>query len=374
MNPHSDAGFSCTPSIIQGKGSDPSGPTLLWGREALAAAAPTGTTWIWHGYLASAAVTLLTSQWKAGKTTLTSVLLARMKAGGNLAGLPVAAGRAVVVSEEAPEHWHRRARTLDFGDHVGWYCRPFRDRPRTADWLSLIDRIAEAHALRPLSLVVIDPLAAFLPAGSENDATCVLAALLPLQRLTGIGLSVLVLHHPRKGRVRSGQAARGSGALSGYADILIEMRWYANPADVDRRRRLSAFSRFEETPSESVIELTADGMDYHCVGTLEDAHFADAWTQMLPALEQADRKLTRGEIRARWPDSPAPDMRTLNRWLNRAEANGMLLRDGQGIKGSPYRYWLLSREAVWLSDPRAVFRMPELMHQKEQQMNADEHR
>ena len=87
-----------------------------------------------------------------------------MKNGGELAGSTVAAGRAVVVSEEAPEHWHRRARLLDLGDHVGWYCRPFRDRPRPADWLALLDRIAETHAARPLALVVIDPLAAFLPA------------------------------------------------------------------------------------------------------------------------------------------------------------------------------------------------------------------
>ncbi len=27
-------------------------------------------SWLWHGYLASASVTLLTSQWKSGKTTI----------------------------------------------------------------------------------------------------------------------------------------------------------------------------------------------------------------------------------------------------------------------------------------------------------------
>ena len=373
MNLHLDASISCSSERADPLISDSLGPTLLWGRDALAAAAPTGTSWLWHGYLASGAVTLLTSQWKAGKTTLASVLLARMKNGGELAGSSVAAGRAVVVSEEAPEHWHRRARLLDLGDHVGWYCRPFRDRPRPADWLALLDRIAETHAARPLALVVIDPLAAFLPAGSENDATCVLAALLPLQRLTSTGICVLVLHHPRKGRVRSGQAARGSGALSGYADILIEMRWYANPANADRRRRLSAFSRFNETPSERVVELSADGTDYRCLGTLEDARFADAWAQLVAVLERADLKLARTEILANWPAVPAPDDKTLRRWLSRAAADGLIRSDGQGRKGSPYRYWLPSREAAWLADPRAVFRMPELLHQNGPQMNADKH-
>src|SRR5438067_2210940 len=45
--------------------------------------------WLWQGYLAPGNVTLLTSQWKTGKTTLLALLLDRMKSGGVLAGLPV---------------------------------------------------------------------------------------------------------------------------------------------------------------------------------------------------------------------------------------------------------------------------------------------
>jgi hypothetical protein len=42
--------------------------------------------WLWLGFVARGGVTLLTSQWKAGKTTLLSLLLARLKPGGSLAG------------------------------------------------------------------------------------------------------------------------------------------------------------------------------------------------------------------------------------------------------------------------------------------------
>ena len=66
-------------------------------------------SWLWQGYLGHGRLTLLTSQWKSGKTTLVSVLLARMATGGLLAGLPVAAGRAAVVSEEGPHDWHRHS-------------------------------------------------------------------------------------------------------------------------------------------------------------------------------------------------------------------------------------------------------------------------
>src|SRR5439155_2254194 len=84
----------------------------------LAANAAASTRWVWNGYVAGGAVTLLTSRWKAGKTTLLSLLLARMGAGGELAGRRVAAGRAVVVSEESLNMWAHRGTKLNFGDHI----------------------------------------------------------------------------------------------------------------------------------------------------------------------------------------------------------------------------------------------------------------
>ncbi|MGL4554224.1 MAG: AAA family ATPase, partial [Gemmataceae bacterium] len=86
----------------------------------------TPADWLWRGYLRPGAVTLLTGLWKAGKTTLLSVLLSRLKAGGELAGLAVRAGRAVVVSEEPAELWWQRGRGLSLDGHVQWLCRPFR--------------------------------------------------------------------------------------------------------------------------------------------------------------------------------------------------------------------------------------------------------
>ena len=118
---------------------------------------------MWHGYLAPGNLTLLTSQWKTGKTTLVATLLARLATGGTLAGLPVRPGRAVVVSEESAEHWERRDARLRFGSAVGFICRPFRGLPTAVEWEALIDQLAAMHAGRPFDLLVIDPLASFLP-------------------------------------------------------------------------------------------------------------------------------------------------------------------------------------------------------------------
>ena len=152
-----------------------------------------------------------------------------MKAGGTLTGLPVTAGRAVVISEESSEQWLLRGRRLDLDDHIGWFCRPFRGRPTPRQWQELLDRVAESAVERGVSLAVIDPLAAFFPGKSENDAVAMLDALAPLQRLAAHGLSVLALHHPAKQDNGDGPSGRGSGALLACADILIEMRWYRRP-------------------------------------------------------------------------------------------------------------------------------------------------
>jgi hypothetical protein len=45
--------------------------------------------WLWHGFVARGTITLLTSLWKSDKTTLRSLLLARRKQGGLLAGVAV---------------------------------------------------------------------------------------------------------------------------------------------------------------------------------------------------------------------------------------------------------------------------------------------
>jgi hypothetical protein len=296
---------------------------------------------------------------RSGKTTLASVLLAKLKTGGELAGLPLQAGRAIVVSEESYEHWKRRTGHLDFGDHVGWHCQPFLGKPRPGQWLDFLDQLAEECVQQAVSLVVIDSWAAFMP-GCENDAGAMLEALLPLQRLTTAGVAVWPQHHPRKAKSPAGQAARGSGALPSYVDILIEKRFYRRNNDQDRRRKLKAYSRFTETLRQWVIELNAAGTDYRSLGSFEDEEFADSWRLLTSVLETAPRKLSRRELLKRWPAGRVPDETTLARWLERAVAEGWLSKSGPGTRTDPYRYWLPSREAVWRQDPFAALHMPEL--------------
>jgi hypothetical protein len=304
-------------------------------------------TWLWEGYLAAGNVTLLTSQWKTGKTTLVSVLLAKMGSGGTLAGLPVRPGRVVVVSEESQALWAMRHRRLPIGAHCGLMCRPFPGGPTPERWSALIDHLDGVRQTKGLDLVVIDPLAGLLPLATENSAACMLAALDPLRRLTAAGVSVLVNHHPRKGESAAGQAARGSGALAGHVDIVIEMTWFGSPVSDDRRRRLTAFSRHAETPRRLVVEWTDDGSDYRGLGDFPEPEHADGWGVVLGVLMGAGGRLTRPAIRQNWPPGvPVPSDVTLYRWLDRGVADGLVVRAGTGRKNDPFTYELPGRDGT----------------------------
>jgi hypothetical protein len=312
-------------------------------------------TWLWEGYLAPGNVTLLTSQWKSGKTTLVSILLSRLREGGELAGLPIAPAKAVVVSEESRQLWQPRHKRLGLG-HVYFFCRPFNGKPSPNEWAALIERIALLREKHGVALVVIDTLATFLPGRSEANAAVVMTALLPLQRLTRLGMAVLLLHHPAKGVPLAGQAARGSGALSGFVDIIVEMNWCAHAGDGDRRRKLLAFSRHDRTPGQRVLELNAEATDYLTHGDFSEDDFAQNWQRLHLVFEDAADKLTRRQLLADWPaDFPCPADITLWRWLQRGTELGLIRQEGSGRKSDPFRYWLPEQEARWKQDPMWEF-------------------
>jgi hypothetical protein len=334
------AGFTVLdPALIRwgGDGSRPGGATV---------------TWLWDGYLAAGNLTLLTSQAKAGKTTLLAHLLGRVGSGGLVAGRHVRAGKAVVLSEETEQEWDPRRRQLGIGASVCCICRPLRGKPTPEQWRGLIADLRRLWTAQPFDLVVIDTLSSFLPAQCENNADRLLEALAALRELSDLGLSVWLVHHPAKGHTPDGQAARGTGAFAGHADVVIEMKHYTRASDQDRRRRLFAYSRYPATPRQLVIELSADGTDYLAQGDLGEAEFLEAWPALCGVLEQAADRVTRGQVLAQWPEALVPpDRRILARWLEEAVARGLVSRRGLGRKADPFRYWLPGREEQWRQDP-----------------------
>ncbi len=317
-------------------------------------AAPEPTPWLWDGYLKPGDITLLTSQWKTGKTTLLTGLLRCLGPGDPFLGRVVRPGRAWVVSEESLDLWADRVRARPIGPHVQLFARPFRGRPTADEWGHLIDRATDARAAGELDLFVVDPLASFLTSRSESEPTTLLEALLPLHRLTTAGAAVLLLHHPRKKPAEAGSTARGGGALLGFVDLTLELTRFRKLKSDDRRRLLFAQSRRAETPTRLAYEWDAAADEFRLVPDPRERQFEDNWEVVLAMLGERGGTLTCKEIRQFWPDdAERPSEAALYNWLNRAFARKLIRRDGQGNSGSPWRY-RLETEADAYDDRREL--------------------
>lgn len=315
----------------------------------LADFAPPRLSWLWPGFLAAQKVTALISPPKSGKTTLVSLVLARLAqgTGGELAGLPVRPGKAIVISEEAPADWAARCQHLGIHQNVQFICRPFKGGlPTDAEWQSIIAGMESLHRQQGLDLVVIDPLTTLLPGQAETFGPKLIACLLPLQKLASEGPAIWLMHHPAKSKRADGQSARGSSVLAGFADIVMELSHCRRARSRDRRRRICAYSRYAETPRHLIIELNADGTDYLVRTDPTGTPLAQPWPELHAILAGAQDRLTQEKILLLWPREERPDRSTLSRWLKRATQQGVVCCDGSGYRGDPFRYWLPGRESL----------------------------
>jgi hypothetical protein len=112
-----------------------------------------------------------------------------------------------------------------------------------------------------------------------------------------------------------------------------------------------AFSRHDQTPRQLLIELQADGKDYGELQSGVEAALGESWQAVVDVLTAAHSKLTRQEIRARWPEDYAkPDRPTLWRWLSRGVAQAVVRQQGTGRLNDPFRYWLPERQDMMRPD------------------------
>lgn len=300
--------------------------------------------WVWYGYLAIGHITLLSGYPKAGKSTLLAYLLHGMTKGSGL-GTFTPGNKILVVSEETPALWRDRRDALGFTDDVQFMLQPFLSRPNEKEWQGLCSRIAKEVQDKGYKLVVFDTLASVSPVKDENDAAQMQAACLPLRRITAAGAAVMLIHHLRKSEGSEGTAARGSGALPGFGDIILEFRRYDADAD-DNRRRLKAYSRFPETPKEVVYELTEDG--YKPIGTVGQTLASDRQDMIAGILPDKQPGYSAQDILDKWGEGAEfvmkPSRVTLEKDLQAMIALGRVATIGKKqSKTNPLRYYLVSR-------------------------------
>jgi hypothetical protein len=321
-------------------------PQEVWDNQ-VATMPESAADWIVPGFVARGNMTLLTSLWKAGKTTLLAHLLARRASGQPLFGLPVSPGKTVVITEEPRSLWADRCRQFNFGGNLCLFPQPFPHLPSAQEWSGLLERVGQLQRERGIDLLVIDSVTHFLRA--ENIAAGVLDLIMPVRAVTAGGMAALFMHHPRRQGAGRGIAGRGHGALHTEVDISIEMRHAGGNLD-SRARRFFCMSRHTVTPRHFLFELNADGSDYTVLPTAvaDDEGFGEHWEVLRGVLEDARQKLTRFDILDEWPDDFAkPHPVTLAKWLKVAVAAGLVQIEGTGRKADPYRYWMAATEERW---------------------------
>ena len=301
-----------------------------------------GVSWVLEGLLARDAVTLLSALPKCGKTTLISHLLAALPAGGSFCGKALAPGKAFVVSEEPAGVWAARVAGLGITEVRG-FTRGLAPRGTQAEWQNFLAGIDAYLSGDPADLIVFDTLANLWPVKDENSAAEVGAALAPLHQLcrSGSGRSVLLVHHLRKSDGGEGTGSRGSGALAGFVDVILELR-RAKPDPTGRRRTLTGYGRYDAIPAEWVIELTEkDGKPTfeHRAGC-DDGGKADLAGRIDAVLPEGPPGKTLDEIVAELAESGAVvEAKDVQSCLRSGKKRRWLKERMKDRQGGPYGYW-----------------------------------
>ena len=163
----------------------------------------------------------------------------------------------------------------------------------------------------------------------------------PLHRLTAEGVSVLLLHHPRKLRSEAGHSARGTGALLGFVDLALELSRFGRLRSDSRRRQIVALSRNPRTPERLVYEWDPSTGLFTNLCDPMAAQFEQNWSVVLKILQQRKVAATHRELLMDWPpDQDKPAASVLYEWLNRAFAEKRVRRQGAGTRVHPWRYRL----------------------------------
>jgi hypothetical protein len=142
------------------------------------------------------------------------------------------------------------------------------------------------------------------------------------------GLGVVIVTRQRKSAGQHGEAVRGSNALTGAVDIVIEIERIHGDAD-PAARVLRSESRYSGTPPELVARLTDDG--YEACGSVDDIR-ANARKGAIRALLAGRDGLTAKEIAVALDETQSSVRRDLEAM--------QLHRTGEGKRNDPHRHFV----------------------------------
>lgn len=296
---------------------------------------PETVTWIAPPFVAAGAITEMSGKIKlAGKTTLATHLVRAVLEGDDFLGQQTTKSPVVYLTEQSAGTFRvalERANLLSQEElHVH-----FAHNSRGMSWSDLVGRSLRKCMKHEARLLVVDTLGQFanLTGDAESKAGEALEAMRPLQEAASHGLGVIVVRHERKSGGEVGDSARGSSAFGGAADILLSVRRAeGNNGTV---RVIQALSRFSETPSETIVDLTPEGYILRDRRDVKREEAENAVLAVLPRSAESAMKEKEIEEATR---KPRTTLQAAYKALQQREA---VVRLGKGSRGDPYRWHLL---------------------------------
>jgi hypothetical protein len=311
------------------------------GAADLRAQTPEEPEWLWKDYIATGSLVIPGGKPKAGKSTLIMALSEAIVLGaGSFLGRAVKHGKVVYVSEEAAitlRHKLPRTNDLVMLTREGAWPKP--------TWAQLVASAVERAKALGAVLLVIDTFAywAQLAPEREQDAGATGDAIGKLIGATAAGIAVVLVHHQRKGGGEEGEGLRGSGAIAGSCDMILEVERMEGEVP-KTHRQIVALGRWPQTPDVLIVDWDQATGSWRVIGEADSRHESGPkmWAARLeecvirnPGATITDLEELLGSVRKEW-----------NQTLQNLLREGKIERLGLGRKGAPYRHYPASTEAV----------------------------
>jgi hypothetical protein len=291
--------------------------------------------WIVPGFVVRGGITELGAKVKAGKTTLILKLVRAVADGLDFLGKPTLKTPTVYLTEQPIVSFRQameRAGVLGRDDFHILQHSETRGMPWPEVAAEAVDECKRMGAV----LLVIDTLPQFagLKGDSENNSGDALAAMQPLQQAAADGIGTFLTRHERKSGGDVGDSGRGSSAFAGAVDIVLSLR---RPEGNSRKtqRVIQAISRFSETPSELLVELTDDG--YIALGEPQEAAVREAKDSIIAIAPKSEPEAV--DLKGLTESAEVPRA-TAQRAIEELLREKTLGRVGMGKKGDPFRYFM----------------------------------
>lgn len=316
--------------------------------------------WLWENYIAKGHITLLSALWKAGKSTLLRCLLSAMQTQEEFAGQPTFRRKVLIISEESPSEWveKRQEFNLDDVDDVLIWARPVGQKFISKTWLEFVKYTSDYCIENQVELVIVDTLSTFWPVDNENDAPQMMKCLVPLYNFTEKNIAVLLIHHFRKSGGGEATASRGSGALPGFVDNIIEFTRMEGANFKNTQRLLRTYGRFSDVVPEVVIELDLNENKYITKGARWEVSKIAKVERIITIFEENAVPLCTKDIIRLWDDSrfgDPPHERAVRRYVQELrDKNILILVKEETVRGGKTPFYALKgsyREPLSINFP-----------------------